>query len=695
MRWSGKDLVNWWSNPHHERIDGIRQDTATAWVPKSKPIWFTELGCAAIDKGANQPNKFLDPKSSESSLPHYSTGLRDDAMQHAFLTALHDYWADPDHNPVSPTYGGPMIALDRIYIWAWDARPYPWFPNAKSVWSDGPNYRTGHWLNGRATHMPLAALVAEICTICGISHFDVSLLHGVVRGYTVTSPDTGRQMLQALSDRYGFDMVERDGALVFVPRRPAGIVTIDRDSLVAVTAQDPVLEHTRMAPAELPGRLQLVFAQADGDFDPVAEEIVVPFGDADQVARTELPLVLTRSEARETLEHWLSDLRAGRDTISCALAPSLGDVNAGDHIVFRDAPDQVYRINQIERGPYLNITAHRVDSDAYQSAPPIQDRVDLTPHVPPLPVQTVLLDIPQLKSLDSVGAPYVVVSGNPWPGSVAVSSNDLDGDPVQNLLVTQRGILGKTKTALTPHSSAYPDMGRGVEVAIVSGALQSISQAALENGGNFAAIGVPQTQHWEIIQFKWAELIAPNRYRLTHLLRGQHGTDAVMPQVWPEETQFVYLGAQPMQIPLSLEQRDQMRQYHIGPAGRSLLDAAYRQIDYAYTAQGLRAMAPCHLRCDLGADQISVTWTRRGRLDADRWGPEDIPLEYSVERYRVLVTRGDATLWDTTVDQAQISWDRSTWDGLLGAQGAQNVAIQVAQRDPQLGDGYFARLNLA
>jgi len=55
-----------------------------------------------------------------------------------------------------------------------------------------------------------------------------------------------------------------------------------------------------------------------------------------------------------------------------------------------------------------------------------------------------------------------------------------------------------------------------------------------------------------------------------------------MPQVWPENTTFVYLGAQPMQIPLSLEQRNQMRQYHIGPAGRSLMDPAYRQIDYAY-----------------------------------------------------------------------------------------------------------------
>ncbi len=63
--WRYKDLAGWWTNAHHDRIAGVRQATASAWVPQSKPIWFTELGCAAVDKGTNEPNRFLDPKSSE------------------------------------------------------------------------------------------------------------------------------------------------------------------------------------------------------------------------------------------------------------------------------------------------------------------------------------------------------------------------------------------------------------------------------------------------------------------------------------------------------------------------------------------------------------------------------------------------------------------------------------------------------
>src|SRR6185437_13265881 len=39
--WRFKDLVSWWSNTHHNRVGGVRQGTATAWVPGSKPIWLT------------------------------------------------------------------------------------------------------------------------------------------------------------------------------------------------------------------------------------------------------------------------------------------------------------------------------------------------------------------------------------------------------------------------------------------------------------------------------------------------------------------------------------------------------------------------------------------------------------------------------------------------------------------------------
>ena len=69
----------------------------TAWVPQSKPIWLTETGCPAVDKGANQPSVFPDPKSASGGYPHFSNGRRDDLMQRRYLEAvLTVFGADSD-----------------------------------------------------------------------------------------------------------------------------------------------------------------------------------------------------------------------------------------------------------------------------------------------------------------------------------------------------------------------------------------------------------------------------------------------------------------------------------------------------------------------------------------------------------------------------------------------------------------------
>ena len=57
------------------------------WVPQGKPIWLTELGCPAVDKGANQPSMFPDPKSSDGGVPYFSNGRRDDLIQRRYLEA--------------------------------------------------------------------------------------------------------------------------------------------------------------------------------------------------------------------------------------------------------------------------------------------------------------------------------------------------------------------------------------------------------------------------------------------------------------------------------------------------------------------------------------------------------------------------------------------------------------------------------
>lgn len=86
-----KDVLSFWSNAHYERVGGAELSTPTAWLPQGKPIWLTEVGCPAVDKGANQPNVFPDPKSSEGAYPHFSNGRRDDLIQRRYLECVLTY----------------------------------------------------------------------------------------------------------------------------------------------------------------------------------------------------------------------------------------------------------------------------------------------------------------------------------------------------------------------------------------------------------------------------------------------------------------------------------------------------------------------------------------------------------------------------------------------------------------------------
>jgi GTA TIM-barrel-like domain len=155
-----KDIWSWWQNQHFNRPAGTESGTPTAWIPRSKPVWFTELGCPAVNFGANQPNVFHDAKSSESAYPYFSNGTRDDTAQGRYLAAVLRFF-DPEapgfieaNNPPSGIYNGRMVDVSRIYAYCWDARPFPFFPYGQfmgaPIWGDGPNYETGHWLQGRS-----------------------------------------------------------------------------------------------------------------------------------------------------------------------------------------------------------------------------------------------------------------------------------------------------------------------------------------------------------------------------------------------------------------------------------------------------------------------------------------------------------------------------------------------------------------
>ena len=144
-------------------------------------------------------------------------------------------------------------------------------PELTDVWSDGPNWRLGHWLTGRLGAVSLAALVRHLCLRTGLaeSRIDVSGLWGAVEGYVITALESPRGSVSMLAQHFGFDAVESEGRIRFIMRGQGVSATITPDGMVAASAQGEVMELTRAQETELPQALKWQVARADEDYDAV------------------------------------------------------------------------------------------------------------------------------------------------------------------------------------------------------------------------------------------------------------------------------------------------------------------------------------------------------------------------------------------------------------------------------------------
>ena len=91
-----------------------------------------------------------------------------------------------------------------------------------------------------------------------------------------------------------------------------------------------------------------------------------------------------------------------------------------------------------------------------------------------------------------------------------------------------------------PGPTSRFDLGNALVVDLLSGTLESVTDLTLFGGANALAVETAPG-NWEIVQAGAAELIAPGRYRLTRLLRGQRGTEAAMGNPTPAGARVVVL----------------------------------------------------------------------------------------------------------------------------------------------------------
>ena len=633
-----KDLVGWWSNRHFNRIGGIETSTPTAWEPQSKPIHFTELGCAAIDKGPNQPNVFADPKSVESASPYFSNGGRSDLAQYRFLLAHHRHWQDGGAaaNPISPIYGGPMVDVDAINIWAWDARPFPAFPLQGSVWGDGGNWWSGHWLNGRLSSVSVDALIAAILKDHHLPPADTARADGMVAGYAVGNPTTARAAIEPVATVFGIGAVDGDHGLVFATEGAGAGEALVLDELVVEDGRETV-ERVREPDHALPALVQIDFTDPMNNHQSGTASADYVGAKGSDTTFIHFPGALAVGEANSLVRAILRRAWDGREQVTFVLPASERWVEPGSIVRLpgeTEGPD--YLVNEVEDGLTRLVRARRIVRIAAPPAGEVKSpgtgaggtTVPGKPHA-------ILLDLPLRTSRDIPQDQLrLAARAAPWRSQAVLASPENTGFALRSTL-TRRATMGVLQQALSAASTeGRIDRARQVVVRLWDGELQSVSRMQMLHGSNAAAIR-SLSGAWEIIQFEQAEEIAPSVWRLSNLLRGQLGTSDAMAAGAENGAPFVFLDEAVAPAGLKAEEIGLELNWRIGPAGYGISDDKFLLATAAGGIRALLPLSPVHLKARNANGDLHLSWIRRGRIDADNWLGEDIPLGEERETYRV------------------------------------------------------------
>lgn len=673
-----KNLSWWWNNTHTNPVGAVM-----AWVPGSKPIWFTEYGFASVDGCANQPNVFVDATTSASAYPRFSRGRVDFMAQRAAIAATELEWA-----------GSAMVV--NKFLWTWDARPYPYWPDLRDVWADGGNWITGHWVQGKLGASHVSAVVRQLLLRAGLTEaqIDVANVQAVLDGFVIHERVSARAAIDQLMQTYFFTMKESAAKLVLVPRDASVDAVVNADQCVprSIGGQEVAYTLERVEDALLPDRLEVQFLNRLQRYEANMQRATRNTQEATDTVTLRLSLVLSQTHARAVAEVTLANRWAERTRVTLQLPIAYAALEPADVAQLNDGTTaHRIRVNQVQLGrPGIVRISGVVDAaeavDLY--IPPVDGGSGGS--VVPVPATRFeLLDIPALPAdaQDALTLRFAACGIAPgWTGAT-ISREMGTGNDERLIRLTQAATIGTAVTVLGDGSAHLFDRVNTVDVSLLGdGMLTNATEAALLNGSNVAVIGD------EVFQFATATLLSPGVYRLSTLLRGRLGTESAMAAHAIGE-RFVLLNEAVLLLVLSPNRQGQQWSLRASSNGQSLDAGTTANV----TIQGnsLKPLSPVQLAAiSVGGGDIGLSWIRRARIDGGLRDYVDIPLKEAIEQYEVSIYDGVMLKRRFRVNTPSATYTNAEQVADFGS-AQTSVTFSVAQLSALVGLGNVASVTVA
>lgn len=667
--------IAWFYNNSHVNPDA----STTAWTPGMKKIWFTEFGFPSVDICTNQPNVFYDPSTSGSAFPYFSKGRVDIRAQRAALMATIEEWKASS-------------IVEEMFIWTWDARPFPYWPDLTSVWSDGSAWKTGHWVQGKLGISNLSAIVTDLCARAGLdaSLIDVSAINIPIEGYILGSQQSIRAAIEVLQSAFFFDAVESDYILKFVPRGGNSVQAIDDAELLMQEKEgaNSSFKLKRTQEVELPKRVNVMYLSRITGYQTSTQYGERQITESKDINTIELPLVMSDQSAKNIADITLYTAWLSRLSFEFTLPPKYMALEPAD-VIDVNAAGVAHRMRitstrLVSGGITVNAVAEDVSSYDFYQVPGegiLNDTDNRTLSV----TQAELLDIPALPGdNETQGYMRIAACGRAegWNGTAVYRSEDAGANYTRLVDVTTASAIGTASNALATGTTAvFDDVNTLTVLLLGSAELQSVTELAVLNGANAAVVGS------EIIQFKNASLVGDNTYELSGLLRGRLGTEwAVGTHAAGER--FVLLDATLAKVAGSNAIINLARDYKAVTYGGMLADTVSQ--NFTYRGVALKPYAPVHITgVRDGSNNLTLSWIRRTRVGGQWMDGVDAPLSESVEAYEIDIMNGSNVVRTITATTTTASYSAANQTTDFGSPQS-SVSVRIYQLSAIVGRGYGA-----
>jgi len=495
---------------------------------------------------------------------------------------------------------------------------------------------------------------------------------------------SARAAIEPLAAAFAFDPIVSGGAARFSRRARKPALALSEDDLVP-DREGVLVRVTRGQESELPHEIALTFGDADNDYEAATVLSRRLEGWSQRRSENESAVMTNRAAAQRIADIWLEDAWTARETAEFRLAPQAAGVEPGDIVTLPGAnAGRSWQILRMAEGHVRECFARAMDATIYDRAPPAYARRIRSKPRTPGPPHVVTLDLAIARNQPTT-TQYIAACADPWPGALTVYRNyGASLDPLVTLPAP--ATIGETLDDLGPGPVGRFDRGAHLTVKLYSGALAGVGDAlALEGRANMAIKGPDGA--WEIFAFAEAQLVARDSYRLSRLLRGLGGEEALAARTVAAGATVVLLDRAVVPLASGLSSIGVTLNLRVGGSGSASDASTYVALDATATKKAFLPFAPVRPRAIATPAGIEIRFLRRGRLDSDAWEPIEIPLGEDAESYAIEIVRPSGGPRSLAATSTSVLYPSAN---VLADFGSQPTALDVTIRQisASVGPGF-------